>query len=197
MQAASSRKKGLRRTSCCRQATCRATSTAGKVWWSSHGALERDRAAHAAPPGSSTDGDSGRLAPQEGIARDFLASLGEMPGDVDGRECRPPRPARRDRAGLVVVAEEMPGDGDGRKYQPPRPTQSLRRDFVVAEEMPGDGDGRKYQPPRPTQSLRGDFLSSPGDMPGDVDDRECRPPCPARRDRAGLLVVAWRDAGRR
>ena len=116
MQTASSRKKGSRGTFCCRRATCRATSTAGKVWWSSHGALERDRAAHAAPPGSSTDGDSGRLAPQEGIAWDFLASLGEMPGDVDGRECRPPRPVRRDRAGFVVFA----GRYAGRRRRPRR-----------------------------------------------------------------------------
>ena len=41
-------------------------------------------------------------------ARDFLASPGEMPGEGDGRECRPPRPA-----------------------------QKLRRDFVIAEAVAG------------------------------------------------------------
>ena len=77
MQAASSRKKGSRGTSWHRRARCRATLTAG---------------------------NAGRIVPQEGIVQDFLSSPGDMPGDLDGREFRPPRPARRDRAGLLVVA---------------------------------------------------------------------------------------------
>ena len=55
--------------------------------------------------------DIGFLARPE-VARDFLASLGEMPSDGDGREYRPPRPAQKPRGGFVV-AQDKPGDGNG------------------------------------------------------------------------------------
>ena len=57
-------------------------------------------------------------SPRAEAARDFLASPGEMPGDGDGQEYRPPRPAEKPH-GDFVVTKEMSGDGDGHRCWPP------------------------------------------------------------------------------
>ena len=194
MQAASPRKKGSRGTSCRRLARCRATLTAGNA------------------------GGAGRLAPQEGIARDFLASPSEMPGDVDGRECRQHRPARRDCAGLLVVAgrhagrRRRPGiqaassrkkgsrrtscrrQGDARR----RRRQKVSAAAPHAESARGlcrrRGDaGRRQRPKVLAASLRvevvRDFLASLAEIPSDGNGRKYRPPWHEQKPRGDFCVA--------
>ena len=78
--------------------------------------------------------------PLKDVARDFLLLPGEIPGKMDGPECRPPRPAMTSR-GLFVIA--------GKDAQHHRQT--------------------RVHAASPRKEIVPDLLSSPGEMPGVID----------------------------
>ena len=57
-----------------------------------------------------------------------------------------PRSAQKPHGGFLASMGEMRSDGDGRRYWPPRPAQKSRGDFFVAGKMPGDVASQRYGP---------------------------------------------------
>ena len=182
------------------------------VWWSSHGALERDLAAHAAPPGSSTGRQRRRpkvlaAAPLAGVARGLLRRQRE-------RRRRPKVLAAAPRAevarGLLRRqrdAKQRTADGKMKCRRAPRRSRagtsssSARCGAAAAAECIGRRDPRgscagncssparcratadgKMSAAAPRAEVARDFLVT-GEMPGDTDGQRYWPPRPVQKSR--------------
>ena len=84
---------------------------------------------------------------------------------------------------------EMPGNGNGQEYRPPCPAEKPHGDFVVTKEMSGDGDGHRCWPPCPAQKQRGTSWCCRARCQATATIESIGPPCPAKKP-GGDFVVA-------
>ena len=121
------------------------------------------------------------VSPRSEVWQEFLSSPGNMPGDGDGLQCRPPRPAQRSGGTSCRRRAICQATVTAKGVQGLAPRRSGAGFLGIAKQYARRWRRPTVQAVSPRSEVLQDFLSSPGDIPGDGGGRRCWPPPPSHR----------------